>query len=102
MNHLPFQLKLFVGFSPDSNFEEGMEEANPYLASLLTGGGDYLQKANYNQKRYLGKPTSSLLSVQQLENLEANVVSLLKRLVPGYPFENHPLCLLALPYEDEQ
>lgn len=102
MSHYTFQLKLFVGFSPDSNFEEGVEETNPHLLTLLTSGGDYLQEASYNQKRYLGKSTSSLLSVQQLENLEANVVSLLKRLVPGYPFENHPLCLLALPSEEDE
>lgn len=91
------EASLFLGFICDPLFESGLEKATPYWVELLTGGGDYLSKVTVSNVKYLGKFASSLVSLEELENLESNILSLLKRLVPDYPFRTNVPVLLTLP-----
>lgn len=90
-------ISVFLGFAPDNHFDSKLKGANPYLRSLLTNGGLYLREVVHEKMRYLGKCTSSpIASVSELDNLEANILSLLKRLVPDYPYAEKPLVMIAL------
>ena len=71
------------------------------MLSHWTSGGDYLHELPWEEVRLFGKPLSSNPSLQELEDLETNVLSLLGRLVPDYPYQNHPLSLFALPADDD-
>ncbi|MCC5832136.1 MAG: hypothetical protein JJU12_03740 [Chlamydiales bacterium] len=90
-----FDLKLFLGFAPDAEFERLASRANPHLLSLFTGGGDYLSEISYKERRYLGKPVPSSLPVSQLESVELHMLSLLKKLAPDYPFSENPPVLVT-------
>lgn len=92
---------LFLGLASTPAFEEKLQKLNPYFLSHWTGGGPYLHEQRWEELRVIGKPLSSIVSLQELEDLEANVLSLLKRLVPDYLYQNHPLSLFALSADDE-
>lgn len=90
-----YQATLFLGFSIDPAFQLSLKTANPHLVSLLTSGGDYLQKFSTGGQDFLGKEISCAPNLEELESLEANLISLLKKLSPDYPFHINPPKLFA-------
>lgn len=95
-----FDLKLFLGFAPDAEFEQLLSRANPHLLSLFMGGGDYLSEISYNKRRYLGKPLPLTTPVSQLESLEVHLLSLLRKLAPEYAFSENPPVLVTCVNDD--
>ncbi len=91
-----FDLKLFLGFAPDEVFQQELQQTNPYLISLFVGKEEYLQEISHQGKRYLGKYLPSFPTLDQLEDLEKHVVSLLNKLTPRYPFSKNPPVLVTL------
>ena len=89
-------LRLFVGFEISLALKKEMKKANPHLVELFTSGENYLQKAHYESKDYLGKYLSFPFMVNDLSNAEKHLTSLLQRLVPSYPFEKSTSFLLGL------
>lgn len=89
-----FDLQLFLGFPPDTAFERLVSRVNPSLLSLFLEGGDYLSEFSHKNRRYLGKPVPLSTSINQLENLEIHLLSLLRKLAPEYPFSNNPPVLV--------
>ena len=91
-----FDLKLFLGFQTDETFSKELLQTNPYMISLFVGKEDYLQEIHLEGKRYLGKHLSSFPTLDQLEDVEKHIVSLLKQLAPRYVFAKNPPYLLTL------
>jgi hypothetical protein len=91
-----FDLKLFLGFLPDEAFQGQLLQTNPYLTALFIGKEEYLQEINHQGKRYLGKHLSSFPTLDQLEDLEKHILSLLHKLAPHYPFAKNPPVLITL------
>lgn len=58
--------------------------SNRYLFDHFTSGGEYLKRVTHEGKIYLGKEVSLILTMQELERVEAHILSLLKRLVPTF------------------
>lgn len=83
-------LKLFLGFQLNPTLTEHLSRAPLHLVQLFTTGGDFLCTLEQENKRYLGKFPSPSPSLEDLELLEAHVVSLLKKLAPRYPVEAEP------------
>jgi hypothetical protein len=90
------EIKLFLGFSPDPLFEQHLQFANPYVLSLFIGKEEYLQEITHAQKRYLGKFLSPFPTLDQLEDTEKHLISLLQRLAPKYNFAHKPPELFAV------
>lgn len=89
---------LFLGFPVNADFSRLLSEVNPYMTSLfIQEKGDYLQELVFKNGKYLGKPIENITDFSELELLEANIFSILKKLVPNYPYENTPLVLFTVP-----
>lgn len=90
-----FQLKLFLGIPSNEALQKELARANPCLRSLFMGGGDYLTEITHSQQRYIGKPIPLSIPVNQLENLEEHILSLLRKLTPEYAFSKNPPVLVT-------
>lgn len=77
-------LSLFLGYPVNPLLEEKLQRANRTLLTLFTSGGDYLEFLQLEDMRFLGKKCPSLPSLQDLEDLNLNIRSLLLRLAPDY------------------
>jgi hypothetical protein len=93
-------LKLFLGFALDEAFQKELNKADSYFTTLFIGKEEYLQDISHQGRCYLGKYLLSYPSLDQLEDLEKHLLSLLKRLTPRYSFTQNPLVLLTLPIPD--
>lgn len=91
-------LKLFLGFSPDALFNKELEKSNPYLRALFVGKEEYLEEVSFQGKEYLGKYIPSYPTIEELENLEKHLLSVLKQLTPSYPFSHNAPVLITLPH----
>lgn len=89
-------LQLFLGFPLDGLFEEHLQKSSPPMVALFTKGGDYLSPLTIKNQKYLGKFPSPHSTMEELECLEANLLSLLRRIAPRYPFEGSFPHLLAI------
>jgi hypothetical protein len=88
---------LFLGFPLDDGYIVQMQKNKPeYLELFIRSGSDYLQKVEFDKVSYLGKFVQNEEPLAQLELLEANIYSLLKKLVADYSYQNTPLILFAI------
>lgn len=60
----------------------------------------YLQQIENEGRGYLGKSIGSSVELGALEAFQSHIYSLLKKLVPIFPYEEYPLLLLALPAQN--
>lgn len=92
-----FDRELFFGFPLDPIYIKKLEKINPYLYSQFIGDSEeYLKEVNAEGLRYLGKNLGKITSIAKLELIEANIYSLLERLVPDYPYNETSLYLFSL------
>lgn len=92
---------LFLGFPVDEAFSSALEKINPDYFSLFVQSEDaYLKEVHFQGVRYLGKYVNDEEPLTQLGLLEANVFSLLKKLVTDYDYSKTNLVLFALPQKN--
>jgi hypothetical protein len=91
---LSLDYQIFLGIPLDSLFQAQLKQVPPPLHALFIHP-EYLQQVEYAGQSYLGKVLDSLIEIQTLDSMEANIYSLLARLVADY--QKKPLVLLALP-----
>lgn len=90
-----FELKLFLGVHADEVFNKELQCTNPYLISLFVGKDEYLQEMEHEGKRYLGKYLNAFPTLEQIEDVEKHVLSLLSQVAPRYPYAENPPLLLT-------
>lgn len=94
-------LELFVGFPVDSLFAKELDKTNPNVVStFIQEAGDYLHDYTHNDIRYLGKHAGKNLTLIQLDMLEINIYSLLRKIVPEFPYDETPLYLFPIEAND--
>lgn len=87
---------LFLGFPIDDLLAQKLNSVAPIiLQSFISEGDHYLKEIMDQGTRYLGKYVPSCIEVSELDHVEANIYSLLKKIEPNYPFHQQPLVLLA-------
>lgn len=93
-----FDHTLFLGLPLTDTFLRKLNQLPlPLVETFIKDqSSDYLQKIESEGVVYLGKCIASPFDMAGLESLETNITSLLKRLVVDFPYEEHPLLLLAL------
>ncbi len=92
-----FEIDLFLGFPVDPLYQAALSKANPKIvAQFIQGSDDYLKEVVHGNMRFLGKNIGKMISLAELELLEKNVYSLLKRLVSEFPYEEAPLYLFPI------
>lgn len=94
-----FQYHLYLGLLVDDSFLKELRQLPPGLHDLFIQNQDstYLQQIEFEGKTYLGKYLGTSIETSLLDALQVNIYSLLKRLIPHYPYDQHPLLLLAVP-----
>lgn len=92
-----FSAQLFLGFPVDQIFAQKLDKANPNLVKeFIREDGEYLCALEHKGLRYLGKHLGAMVAFPQLEMMEKNIYSLLKRLVPEFPYDEAPLYLISM------
>lgn len=93
MNHL--QVHFFFGLPLDEELQKALSHADQRVCSLLIGEDEhYLTKTDHLGKSYIGKKIAPIESLAELEQLEQNILSLLKKILPNHPLHNIPLELI--------
>jgi hypothetical protein len=93
---------LFLGLLVDSQFSVELDKNSKDLLSYYIKSSDeYLREVDFDGKRYLGKFIQNEEPIYQLELIETHIISLLKKLVPHYPYENSHLVLFAIPSKSD-
>lgn len=92
-----FDLVMFLGFPLQADFAQASAHLDPKLTRLFTAQNEeYLREVVYQNEVYWGKSIGEICDVDKLELLEKNVYSLLKKIVPDYPYGNTCLYLFPL------
>lgn len=87
-----YEVELFLGFPIDSSFATALSSIDPKIISIfIRNDRDYLQEITYQNNRYIGKFAGKLNDLSGLELLNSNIYSILKKIVPDYPFEKTQL-----------
>ena len=92
-----FDYQLFIGFPKDPIFQQELQKANDHLMNqFINTHGEYLQEINHQGMQYLGKKVGKLATFSDITLIEANIYSILKKLVPHFPYEETPLMLFPI------
>lgn len=92
-----FSAQLFLGFPVDQIFKQKLDQANPNLVNeFIQDDGEYLCELDHQGLRYIGKRLGGMVALPQLEMMEQNIYSLLKRIVPEFPYDEAPLYLISM------
>ncbi len=94
-----FDYQLFLGLPLSTAYQQELGQLPASMRDIFiqTSVSPYLQQVENEGAIYLGKYLGSSVEASLLDALQAHVYSLLKKLIPHYPYEEHPLVLLALP-----
>jgi hypothetical protein len=95
-----FDLKLFLGFPVSGNFQQQLKKSPSSLFTLLIGNNPaYLEEWEGNEGHFIGKRIGKEIDLDTLRLAEANIYSLLERLVPNYPIKETPLILFSIVHD---
>lgn len=92
-----FDAELFMGFPITSEFALLLDSVSPEIKKLfIQENPDYLREVSHNGHSYLGKFAGKIGEASSLELLENNIISLLKKLVPDYPYQQSSLVIFPI------
>ncbi len=93
-----YSTQLFLGVAINRELEESLNEMNPLLKALMVQNNDsYLSEIEWQDQKFLGKFAGKISSVQNLDLLKGNVLSLFKRFLTSFPISDEALLLIAIP-----
>lgn len=97
-----FDTVLFLGFPLSVAYQQELTRLPAAERELFIQNQDsaYLQKIENEGIEYLGKYLGPSTEMGALEMSCSHVYSLLKKLIPYFSYEEHPLLLLALPAQN--
>lgn len=94
-----FNTALFLGFPLSAAYQKELEGVPSAERELFIQNQDssYLQRVESEGAIYLGKFLGSSIEMSALDSYHSHIYSLLKKLVPDFPYKQQPLVLLAIP-----
>lgn len=89
---------LFLGYCTSPDLDQALSSVDPRKVDLFIQGenAQCLSEVVYCGERYIGKFANQISSVEHLALLETNIFSILKKLVPAFPFEDVQLLLFPI------
>lgn len=92
---------LFLGFALSESYQKELAHLPAIERELFIQKHPslYLQEIESDGTFYLGKCLGPLVEFSTLEASQSHILSLLKKLIPSFPYEQYPLLLLALPLQ---
>jgi hypothetical protein len=96
-----FDTTLFLGFPLTDPFQQELYRLPSVERELFIQiqPSPYLQQIENEGIIYLGKCVGPSIEIGSLDALQSHIYSLLKKLIPHFPYELHPLFLMALSVE---
>lgn len=93
-----FDHQLFLGLPLSESYQQELAKlpVSTRDAFIQSQSSLYLQQIENEGRIYLGKSLGPSVELSTLESIQAHIYSLLKKLVPHYAYEEHPLLLFAL------
>lgn len=89
--------RLFFGFIVQEAFASKLLFVPKDLESFIIQNEEpYLYKVSHEGNIYLGKYVKSELNLAELQLVETNIFSLLKKLIPDYDYESSELYLIPI------
>jgi hypothetical protein len=90
---------LFLGFPLSDSYQQMLDELplGEREIFIQRQASPYLQQIESEGKRYLGKFLGASIEMAALESIQSHIYSILKKLVPCFPYEAHPILILAIP-----
>lgn len=93
-----FDVELFLGYPVEKAYAKKVAGANPHLLSAFVNTQEgYLADIEHQGTRYFGKTLGMTADIADLEMSQANIMSLLKKVVPDHIYEPSALVLVAIP-----
>ncbi|MEI8365490.1 MAG: hypothetical protein WCF65_03635 [Parachlamydiaceae bacterium] len=94
-----FEVALFLGFPVNNAYAQELGRTDTQLLHffLYNVEGDYLREIQHEGVRYIGKFAEPVISVESLNLLQNNILSILKKLTPQLQFNGASLTLIATP-----
>lgn len=91
-----FDCKLFLGLPLSLAFQQELDQLPNSMREIFIQSepSPYLQRIECEGVGYLGKYLGASVELNDLDSLQDHIYSLLKKLIPSYPYE--PLLLLSL------
>ncbi len=91
---------LFLGFPVDRLFEEELNKINPDLVKyyIKKESNDYLIDTQHQEMRFFGKNLDKIATVDEVNQLGENIYSILKKIVPDFPYMEVSLYLFPTPH----
>ncbi|MBN4067014.1 hypothetical protein JYU14_02915 [Simkania negevensis] len=75
--------RLFIGVRVTSNIQKAFDGANPHsIKMFINNGNDYLHEYSLEKNRYVGKFLGAIIPLAKLDDLSANIASLLRHVAP--------------------
>lgn len=92
-----FDTALFLGFPLSTAYQQELNRLPLVERELFIQSetSPYLQQIENDGVIYLGKSLGASVDMAALDGASSHVMSLLKKLVPNFPYEQHPLVLFA-------
>jgi hypothetical protein len=93
-----FDTILFLGFPLSDTYRQELHRVPSSERELFiqSQASPYLQQIEHEGAVYLGKFLGVSIEIAALESLQSHILSLLKKLVPHFPYERYPFYLLAI------
>jgi hypothetical protein len=93
-----YDSQLFLGLPVSHSFQRELDQlpASLHEVFIQNKSSSYLQQVEYEGVRYLGKYLGSSIELVELDSSQNHIYSLLKKLIPHFPYEQNPLLLFAL------
>lgn len=93
-----FDYALLLAFPLAQDYLDQLEKVPPALKALFIqeDHSDYLCHLQHEQQTFLAKRLGGNVNMQALELAYVHMQSILKRLVPDFPYAEHPLVLFAV------
>jgi hypothetical protein len=90
------EYQLFFGFPVQDSYQRELNQLPAAVIDLYiqNQNSSYLQQIEYEGISYLGKWLGAFVEMSSLDAMQVHIFSLLKLLIPHYPFEKNSLMLL--------
>lgn len=90
------QAPLFIGFRIDPIYQNELNRIDPYLLKAQLYD---LEIVNSESQQWIGKTADAYLTLTQIEQIEQNIYSRLKKVVVDYLYDETPLYIF--PFIDD-
>ncbi len=94
------EYQLFIGVPVDNNISSALANLNTYIQeTFINNESEYLHTTTTDTTTYLGKRIANEDTLHHCDLIEANVYSLLGKILPSYDFSTTQLLFIPIKHD---